>query len=386
MKFANANTGFIAHSSSKLLRTTNAGYNWDVSVYYRITSVCTIDSEKVYAVGNDASSSYLYKSSNRGIIWDSISSPVDSYTALHFFNKDTGVISGGNTFDNFIWRTTDGGLTKQLISTYSGAATGKFFFLKEKINGEYYGWMYYPGSSPLRRTTNSGLTWSSLSSFSEYINSVYFVNRDTGWATPYYARDYLYYTTNGGVNWTTRILPYSQKHDIYFVNSNIGWVSCDLSNKIFVTTNGGFIWGTQTLYGGASFDLYFLDSLNGWAQTSYNSIAHTTNGGGLITSTINNYTELIPEYKLYQNYPNPFNPTTSIKYYLKKRSYVEIKIYDISGRELIVLLNKEQNEGNHELTIDFTKQSSGIYFYRLNVKDASINRIFSETKRMILLK
>jgi len=74
MKFVNANTGFIAHSSSKLLRTTNAGYNWDVSVYYRITSVCIVDSEKVYAVGNNATSSYLYKTLNRGIIWDSVSS------------------------------------------------------------------------------------------------------------------------------------------------------------------------------------------------------------------------------------------------------------------------------------------------------------------------
>jgi len=387
MKFVNANTGFIAHSSSKLFRTTNAGYNWDVSIYYRITSVCTIDSEKVYAVGNDATSSYLYKSSNRGLIWDSISSPVDSYTALHFFNRDTGVISGGNTFDNFIWRTTDGGQTKQLVSTYGGAATGKFFFLKDKVNGEYYGWMYYPINSLIYRTTNSGLNWSQLPSYSEYINSIFFVNKDTGWSTPYYERSYVYFTSNGGLNWVTKTMAYnSQNYDICFINPNTGWISFLSYQKIYKTTDRGVNWGTQLVSGNSSGLLSFTDSITGWAQTSLNTISHTTNGGGPITSAIPNNNFIAADYKLYQNFPNPFNPSTSIKYYLKSKTFVELKIYDISGKEVVNLVSKEQGTGDYEKSIDFTGKTSGIYFYRIIVRDNSLNTLFSETKRMIFLK
>jgi hypothetical protein len=83
---------------------------------------------------------------------------------------------------------------------------------------------------------------------------------------------------------------------------------------------------------------------------------------------------------LAQNYPNPFNPSTTIKYSIPKQSNVTIKVFDVLGREVTTLVNKEQSQGNYEVDFDGTKLSSGIYFYRLQAGD------FVETKKMILIK
>ena len=382
MKFVNANTGFISNSTSKLLKTTNAGYNWQLNKELLMLALSTVDSMYIYGAGMTLGYGRLYKSTNCGVSWDSLLiSGSYTYHNLHFFNRDTGLISGSNSSSNLIWRTTDGGQTVQLVQTINVSSVGKFFFLKEKINGEYYGWMYYPNGSILRYTTNSGLVWFTHPDFSENVNSIFFINNDTGWAVSYYARNYVSYTTNGGVNWTTRNLPYSQKHDIYFVNSYIGWVSCDLSNKIFATTNGGVIWGTQTLYGGASFDLYFLDSLTGWAQTSWNTIAHTTNGGGTITSIISGSTETQNDYRLYQNYPNPFNPNTNVKFSILNTGNVKIVVYNVTGREVQTLVNETLKPGTYETTFDASALNSGIYFYQLIAEGIAV-----QTRKMILLK
>ncbi len=86
------------------------------------------------------------------------------------------------------------------------------------------------------------------------------------------------------------------------------------------------------------------------------------------------------EYSLSQNYPNPFNPATIIKYDIKERAFVELKIYDILGREVVVLMNKEQNAGSYEVELNAAELSSGVYFYRLRAGS------FVETKKMVLMK
>ncbi len=83
---------------------------------------------------------------------------------------------------------------------------------------------------------------------------------------------------------------------------------------------------------------------------------------------------------LSQNYPNPFNPTTVIKYSLPKQSKVILKVYDILGREILILVNKEQNEGIHSVIFNASGLSSGLYFYQLIAGNSL------ETKKMILIK
>ncbi|MCU0372201.1 MAG: M20/M25/M40 family metallo-hydrolase [Ignavibacteria bacterium] len=85
-------------------------------------------------------------------------------------------------------------------------------------------------------------------------------------------------------------------------------------------------------------------------------------------------------YSLEQNYPNPFNPATSINYQLAANSYVSLKIFDVTGREVAVLVNAKQAAGFYKVEWDASKFSSGVYFYKL-VTDNYIN-----TKKMMLIK
>ncbi len=85
--------------------------------------------------------------------------------------------------------------------------------------------------------------------------------------------------------------------------------------------------------------------------------------------------------ELYQNYPNPFNPETKIKYSISKESYVELKIFDITGSEVISLVNEKKNKGFYEVSFNGIPFTSGMYFYQLMVD----NKIVSN-KKMIMLK
>ena len=92
-------------------------------------------------------------------------------------------------------------------------------------------------------------------------------------------------------------------------------------------------------------------------------------------------------FELYQNYPNPFNPTTKIKYSIpasinpsREGTLVQLKIYDILGREIKNLVNEKQNPGTYEVTLNASDLPSGIYFYRLQAGS------FTETKKIVLIK
>jgi len=86
------------------------------------------------------------------------------------------------------------------------------------------------------------------------------------------------------------------------------------------------------------------------------------------------------EYRLGQNYPNPFNPTTSIQYAISSRQFVTLKVYDVLGNEVAILVNEEKQVGSYEIEFDGSVLTSGIYFYKLQTGD------FVETKKMVLMK
>ena len=85
-------------------------------------------------------------------------------------------------------------------------------------------------------------------------------------------------------------------------------------------------------------------------------------------------------FRLFQNYPNPFNPATSIEYRVGSSEYVTLKVYDLLGREVAILVNEEKHPGNYEVEFDGSNLSSGVYFYQLKAGE------FVETKKMIYLK
>lgn len=87
-------------------------------------------------------------------------------------------------------------------------------------------------------------------------------------------------------------------------------------------------------------------------------------------------------YSLSQNYPNPFNPTTIIEYQIATYSHVQLKVYDLLGREVATLVDQFKPEGSYncEWRIKNGEYAGGIYFYKLTAGN------FSETRKLILLK
>ncbi len=88
------------------------------------------------------------------------------------------------------------------------------------------------------------------------------------------------------------------------------------------------------------------------------------------------------EYKLEQNYPNPFNPTTKIKFAISGTSVAQtfLSVYDLTGREVTVLVNGQLQPGSYEIEFDGGNLPSGVYFYQLS------SGSFKETRKMLMIK
>jgi len=103
------------------------------------------------------------------------------------------------------------------------------------------------------------------------------------------------------------------------------------------------------------------------------------------------FTYLQPStYKLEQNFPNPFNPSTTIQYQLPSVGRVTLKLYDVLGREVATLVDKEQEAGYYDVVWEGGKSAtgrnaSGVYFYRLGVQSGG-GSSYSSMKKMLLLK
>lgn len=107
------------------------------------------------------------------------------------------------------------------------------------------------------------------------------------------------------------------------------------------------------------------------------------------TVDINESEPIIEKFHLYQNYPNPFNPSTNIKFEIPEHSKILVKVYDILGKEIITLINKELSPGNY--TIEWEGKDSngkslpsGVYLIKLNAINTKINYV--KTLKAVLIK
>lgn len=85
-------------------------------------------------------------------------------------------------------------------------------------------------------------------------------------------------------------------------------------------------------------------------------------------------------YELYQNFPNPFNPSTRIEFELPKDGFVNLKVFDILGRELETLVDAYKNKGKYTVEFNANNLSTGIYFYEIRSNEFVVRR------KMILMK
>ncbi|NOS84763.1 MAG: T9SS type A sorting domain-containing protein [Ignavibacteria bacterium] len=107
---------------------------------------------------------------------------------------------------------------------------------------------------------------------------------------------------------------------------------------------------------------------------------------GSLVGIINIISNTPYKFELAQNYPNPFNPLTKIRYSITERADVNISIYDILGNKIAEIVNNTQNSGTYEAGFDASGFASGVYLYRINANSTEGNSLFSDTKRMILIK
>jgi hypothetical protein len=156
----------------------------------------------------------------------------------------------------------------------------------------------------------------------------------------------FFYSTNSGANWI-------QNNNGLPAEPKVSSIACHIFG------------GSYTIYTGL-----FENTTSGATIYKYS---------GLIG--IQSVTAEIPgEYFLLQNYPNPFNPATNIEFAVPRISFVRLVVYDMLGREVEILVNKELKAGTYKADWNASKYPGGVYFYRL------VTDNFTQTKKMILVK
>jgi hypothetical protein len=109
-------------------------------------------------------------------------------------------------------------------------------------------------------------------------------------------------------------------------------------------------------------------------QIDYNGV-YTYSGEILVEVKV-----LPTEYSLSQNYPNPFNPSTIISYQIPEEGFVTIKLYDVIGNEVAILVNEQKSAGKYQITVNASNLNSGVYFFMLRAGK------YTSTKKLILMK
>jgi hypothetical protein len=169
---------------------------------------------------------------------------------------------------------------------------------------------------------------------------------------------------------------------VYFVDDMTGWIAGgDVVNGIVVhTTDGGANWTLQnTGTTNGLYSLYFTDADTGWAVGLNGTIIHTTNGG-VGVEEIGTIKQPQRDIFLSQNSPNPFSRTTVIRFALPTAGHVDLRVYDLIGQEVAVLINRELQAGEHDVIFNGQDLPNGVYFYRLDTGE------ITRTKLCVLMK
>jgi photosystem II stability/assembly factor-like uncharacterized protein len=379
--FIDSLKGWALLQYSKIIHTTDGGLNWTLSYTppfaQELTEITFIDESYGFAVGRQIVSPYgtiVVKTTNGGEQWSTIFTQInigDPLGNVKFINRQIGFTGYYN-----IYKTTNGGFTWTSPQTIQTPIRDIFFL--DSLNG----WIS-SSDGLIYRTADCGNSWNLIGSGQDtVIHCLYFVNENIGWAGGW--GGLLMNTTDGGYTWQYHLVGNWAIESIFFSDMNTGWAVGDNRRK---TTNGGQTW--ESLWIPTDYKIKKVQFINenlGWFTGDNGVILkYRLDEPSAIDNEKFNNTPL--NYKLANNYPNPFNPVTKIKYEIpaslnpsKGGTLVQLKVYDILGREVATLVKEEKPAGEYEAEFDGSVLTSGIYFYQLNAGD------YRETKKMILLK
>ena len=354
-----------------------------------------------------ASGSGVYFSTNNGSVWTQTT--LTNHTIGTLSSNSNSVFAGASYGS---YRSSDNGVTwsgMDVGSVYSFAANGNYVYAG-KQNG-------------FCLSTNNGINWPYCSLPNMGIRSVA-VSGNYVFAGTVYSPSIswgLYRSTNAGYNFSYNIA--LKVVNTLAINGNIVYAGLSDSGGVYVSTNLGDSWLATSLnnksiysltisnnivfagcsnypvgYGGVYMSTNYganwlqknqgfnpLPSVEALIITGNYIFAGTDNGIwrrslSEIIGVRNISTEIPDGFSLSQNYPNPFNPSTNVKFDIPKSSFVRLSIFDISGREVDVLVNERVQPGSYQVDWNASSFSSGVYFYKLTTENNS------ETKKMILIK
>jgi hypothetical protein len=308
---------------------------------------------------------------------------------VSFTDANTGTAVGST---GTILRTTDGGSTWN-PQTGGGTTNFRGVAFTDANTGTTVG---FPGV--ILRTTNGGAAWNpQTSGVTGSLMSVDFVDANIGTAVGQGGN--IVRTTNGGTTWTTQPTGLTTLFTgVSFVDANNGTI-VGYSGTIRRTTNGGETWVAQNSKTVNHLSTVFCSDVNnGTVGGAAGILLHTTTGGVVTGIHDRPLQELPHRFSLEQNYPNPFNPTTVIRYSLLVTGHVTVRVYDVLGREVALLVDEVQTAGTHTVRWNAGSQSggvsargarqpsvglgyaSGVYFYRLQAGP------LSETRKLVLVR
>jgi len=373
IEFLNINTGYAVtgYNHGDILKTTDAGASWVSQITTYTTPIYGISftsNETGYLAGSIS----LYKTTNGGTNWNTVynSTTNEIFTDIVFTNANTGYAVGSYGRQ---MKTTNAGLnwTASTISS-SGSILSSLCFVNETTG-------YAVGDNNAAvRTTNSGLNWNSMSVASPFINltDVFFTDINNGYIS---CTTGIYRTTNGGDSWFALSTPAGGYAKVQF-RGNFGY-SITGNGKIIKTIDGGVNWIVQpTITTNGLSALYFNSDNFIYAGGLLGTMLKTIPTELIITHAGNINTEIPGNFLLSQNYPNPFNPSTKITFEIPNSGLVTLKVFDITGKLVDVLLNGNKNSGKYTVDFNGSSLASGVYFYSLTSND------FTDTKKMILMK
>ncbi|MBE2227981.1 MAG: T9SS type A sorting domain-containing protein [Ignavibacteria bacterium] len=367
------NTVYCA--GGKVIKTVNGGTTWSPLTIAGYTStvwgISFYNSTTGWGCGFTGK---IFKTVNGGGQWTTVTVGTEAFRDIVFANQSTGLVCGDI---GRLYKSTNGG------DNWTAKNPGTTLMLRciTNYNASHF-WIGGGSGSDgiIVKSTNNGDSWETMQTFERPIKKIQFVNSTTGFAA---SDSRVYKSTNGGANWVDINLPTSGYFlTFHMANANVGYASN--WDNTYKTLDGGATWFEQNtvLPTTSMHDIEFAPGSTsiGWMCGSDGAMVYTNNSGGNAIG-IEPISGSVPEnYSLSQNYPNPFNPTTNIKLQIPKAGNVKLTVFDVTGKEVAVLVNENLSAGEYKVDFNAHGLTSGVYFYRIESAG------FIDVKKMMLVK